>query len=252
MVYIGACKVFGLVLSGLWELGFLIFYTYAYSTLSGDLKGQPISIVFAIYIGLCWISAVLSLKPLFMAFKHYGETIDDDIWALLSATNKLCNLIELIVFGFSFYLMVAIGPFFASCGIYESNHLACVALQIIALFAFLETCLICLGLIILLLACICSCGNISFQFVTDNNEAKNQPLVSATQFLEKYNPIPNPESSTQCSICMETVLEDDHKEWTELLCRHRFHRECLARWYLYSQSCPHCRDHISLSDSVNV
>lgn len=41
-----------------------------------------------------------------------------------------------------------------------------------------------------------------------------------TQFLKRYNPIPAPESLTQCSICLELVNNDFNKEWTKLVCNH--------------------------------
>ncbi len=84
------------------------------------------------------------------------------------------------------------------------------------------------------------------------NQSKSNYLPSATQFLERYNPIPTPECSTQCSICLETVEEDFDKQWTTLVCGHTFHRECLYKWFVYSQTCPHCRNPISLSESVTV
>jgi hypothetical protein len=245
MVYIGPFKILSCFLSTLFDSSLLIFYTYAYSTLVTDLKAEPSSIIFAIYIGLAWMAMYFSVKPLFICIKYYGETIEDDIWNLLSVNSKVYQLFSVIIFLLSIYFMVVIGPFFSSCGIYDNSEVACIALQLISLFGFIESCCLALSVIVTVgCYCLVCYGIIS---ITEENKKLDESLMS--QFLQRYNPIPAPESSDNCGICLD---DDKDKEWTELTCKHVFHRECLGRWFVYNQTCPYCRNQISLVEAIKV
>ena len=54
-----------------------------------------------------------------------------------------------------------------------------------------------------------------------------------------------------CSICLELLCQDKDKTIATTLCGHKFHKECLNKWYkqkyTYYQSCPLCRQ-IDYSD----
>src|SRR5207253_8028912 len=101
MVNIGACKILGYILSSLFDCSFLIFYTYAYSTIDDGLKFHPTSIIFAIFIVFAWLNMYFSFKPVYLSIKYYGEVIDDDIWNLLTMKSKWYQLFSLILFALS-------------------------------------------------------------------------------------------------------------------------------------------------------
>jgi len=46
-----------------------------------------------------------------------------------------------------------------------------------------------------------------------------------------------------CSICLETIKEEDKFKTT---CDHFFHRKCIIEWYDIKKSCPFCRNNLSL------
>jgi hypothetical protein len=241
MTHIGVFKTLGCVLSILFDAGFSIFYTYAYSTITDGLRLDTPSIIFAIYIGVRWIQIIFTLKPLFVIIKYYGETIDDDVWKLLSAQNRWDNFCCQVLFGLSIYFMIVIGPFFDSCGIY-GDSVACVALQMIAFFGFLEACFIALFLLFVMCSCMCACFDIC-EAITQNTRIDDVPVF---QLFGRYNPLPK--STTQCGLCLKPVDE----EYTILNCDHIHHRDCLSKWFVYSQTCPHCRRYSSLTDESYI
>lgn len=260
MVEIGACKLICSLINIFLLLGLASFFTYSFITLPNDIKGTTSSILFAIFIVMYWLDILPQLKQLYLIVRHYGETIEDNIWKTLNTKSKIFNLISFIGFGISFYFMIVIGPFFKSCGIYQNTHSACTSVQIIALFGFIQTCGIGICIVFLLLMVIAlvylECNNHhsgdNIRSANTLNHRNNPFMVSATAFLEAYNPIPIPESDTKCLVCLETVEESPDKQWTKLKCNHSFHRLCVAEWCKYSLECPHCRTTITISSSVDV
>lgn len=48
-----------------------------------------------------------------------------------------------------------------------------------------------------------------------------------------------------CLICHEEIRRNGGGA-QELLCTHRFHKECMEQWLWKKQMCPTCRDHVSM------
>jgi hypothetical protein len=240
----------------------LSFFTYSFVILPSDL--MKTSKLLGFYIIMGWITLLPHIKVFFLIILNYGAIINDDVWKNLTRTGKLFNLCSLISNCISSYFMFVIGPFFSSCGIY-TGYLACHTVQIIAFMAFVVWCifgLILLYIIIFILACIIIHGINSFQnqpFMTDQFIIPPIPsqspesvfqqtdpiMLSATRFLETYNPIPDPEPMTKCAICQYSVEEIDD-QWTRLQCGHLGHQKCFSEWYIYDQSCPYCRTSINI------
>lgn len=55
---------------------------------------------------------------------------------------------------------------------------------------------------------------------------------------ESENDANDHSNSNECTICMQTVNEE---EVVTLPCGHRFHGACLAPWLWENRSCPNCR-----------
>jgi hypothetical protein len=230
MIYIGTCEIFKWLTLAFFDLGCLSFFTYGYIKMSNDDKLQTTSVLFALYILIGWIAGFLSLKSLIISIKYYGASIEDDIWTLLKVKSKIYNVLVVINLCLGLYFMIIIGPFFRPCNQY--NPVTCLALQLIGFFAFLEVCVIALTIMTICL-----------------NQQCNNYLI--TQVMERYNPLPEPESATQCPICLEHIDGNPNKRWISLSCKHVIHEECLNKWLDYGQICPHCRKQILLMDTIN-
>lgn len=235
-MYIDISQILKFLISSLFDFILIIFYTYSYFSLSNESKLQTTAVLFALYILVAWFAGCFGLKPLIESIKYYGETIEDDIWNLLSMKSKIYNLLILINLALGIYFIIIIGPFFGSC--YQYNKIPCMALQLIAFFVFLESCFI--GLIVVLLMLICFC------------QQEQNYLYSMIHILQRYNPIPETASDTQCSVCLSYIDENFNKKWTSLPCKHRVHQDCLTRWFTYGQICPHCKRQILLSETSNL
>lgn len=48
------------------------------------------------------------------------------------------------------------------------------------------------------------------------------------------------EQQEECVIC----LDEEEKEWRELVCHHRFHRQCIEDWIAIRAKCPMCMKNI--------
>jgi hypothetical protein len=216
------------------------------------------------------VIALPNIKVLGLIILNYGTTVNDDVWNNLIRTSKLMNLCGLINFCIGTYYMITIGPFFNSCGIY-SGHTACTAVQLIAFVTFIGWC--CIGLIpvyiiVFVVAYVATHGDDAMHnrsFMPDRFSVPRAPrsdfnepvidsvfhrhdpiMISASKFLEKYNPIPDPEPLSKCGICQETVEENSTDPWTRLECSHIGHVHCLAEWYKHEPSCPYCRKKIEI------
>ena len=261
MITIGCCKLFSQLCTVVLNFGLMIFFSYSFIILPSDLMNN--SKLLGFYIILAWITTLPHLKVLFLIILNYGTTIDENIWKTLIATGKLVNLCSLIAFCIGSYYMIVIGPFFNSCGIY-AGQLACTTVRTIAFLSFLGWCLfgiVIIYFIIVVLAYIFAHGTVqnrplmptSFNIHHEPNMEsvfqRNDPvLISATQFLEYYNPIPDPEPLSKCAICQETPEESD-EGWTRLACNHTGHQVCLSEWFRHKQECPYCRAPIRVSET---
>jgi hypothetical protein len=264
MITIGCGKFFAQVCALIMNLGLMSFFTYSFIILPGDLMNN--SKLLGVYIIISWITVIPNFRVLFLIISNYGTSMDENVWKNLIANGKLINLCTLIGFCIGTYYMFIIGPFFGSCSIY-SGQLACISVQIIAFLSFLGWCafgFVILYFVIVIVAYVIANGevqnrailpsnfNINHEPNRDSIFQRNDPvLVSATQFLEKYNIIPDPEPLSKCAICQETV-EENSERWIRLACGHIGHGICLAEWFKHEQSCPYCRAHISISDPVEV
>jgi hypothetical protein len=55
------------------------------------------------------------------------------------------------------------------------------------------------------------------------------------------------EAADDCNICMEELgIMSDQNLHVELLCKHRYHRNCIAKWMSEQRTCPLCRDAIEI------
>jgi hypothetical protein len=256
MVYIGWCKVVTSLVQVLFDLGLAMFYTYAFIVLPDEIKLQNMSIWFGIYIVLSWIYSIPKIKELYNIIVYFGLDIPEHIWDQICNVSKYYNFCRIINVMIGLYVLIQIGPFFKSCGIYTKDALlSCYSVRIIAFRMFIELCL--LGLIIIfagILVCIMMVlkrrriAHSNMEQASKNNEIQNQMLnnpilVSATKFLEKYNPITEIDQNIYCPICFESA-EDNDKEWTKLDCHHKAHRACLAQLYQFKQCCPVCNEPI--------
>ncbi len=240
---IGRCDYFVAGFQVLFTIGINLFFTVSSTTLSHSLLLEMSSIWFIIYIVLSWIHLLSDCKKLFLTMKYLGDTIPSNIWNQLIKRDKIFDLINLIRFCIGCYFMSQTGPFFNSCSIYKNDQNTCISLQYIAFITFLEA--LYLGIMLLLIIAICCYFAMRSNPSSGQNSSVNSVMVSATSFLDKYNPIPLPELDTKCIICLETVDESGDQQWTELECKHKFHQTCLLQWFRYNPSCPYCQSHIN-------
>ena len=49
------------------------------------------------------------------------------------------------------------------------------------------------------------------------------------------------EEKEECIICLDEV----EKEWRELECHHRYHKQCIENWIKVKAKCPLCMKHIN-------
>lgn len=262
MITIGGCKLFSQLCTVALNFGLMIFFSYSFLALPTEFMKN--SKLLGFYLIVSWINVLPNIRVLFLIILNYGTSIEENVWKNLVRTGLLVKLCSLIAFTIGSYYMIVFEPFFNSCGIY-AGQLACTTVQIIAFLAFLEWCIIGLVIIyfiIFVLAYVVAHGevnnrpllptsfNIHHEPNIDSVFQRNDPiLVSATQFLEHYNPIPAPEPLSVCAICQESAEEEYSKEWTRLTCGHIGHRICLAEWFKHEASCPYCRAPISVSES---
>jgi hypothetical protein len=215
--------------------------------LPDNLKVQPMSLWFASLIFLSWITLIPIINKLYIIITYFNQDIIDNIYETLTATKKRYKFCYLIISSIAIYFFIMIGPFFNSCGIYKEYELACLSVQFIACSVFIGFCILGFAMIgcIIFITVLCTFG---LGHRSDGPIFTDHVMTSTTQFLEQYLPIDHPEQSDRCFICLGTPEEDNEKEWTILKCEHRSHRECLAEWYRYEQSCPYCRQIIEVSN----
>lgn len=53
---------------------------------------------------------------------------------------------------------------------------------------------------------------------------------------------------SECSICMEPI--ESPNESLTLECRHKYHVNCIKKWKENNESCPLCRDNLSVPNDV--
>ena len=87
-------------------------------------------------------------------------------------------------------------------------------------------------------------NNLELNQIRDNNieaESTNQPLsIDGYTKLTEYKLWFGSEES--CNICLEKFkwLENI----TELPCKHKYHSDCIYKWFKNSSTCPTCRYNI--------
>jgi hypothetical protein len=74
-------------------------------------------------------------------------------------------------------------------------------------------------------------------------EMQYQKFQSENEFFlelePEIEPQLEPEPISECSICMEQIINENDKVITR--CNHHFHSGCLHRWTMQNNSCPNCR-----------
>jgi hypothetical protein len=58
---------------------------------------------------------------------------------------------------------------------------------------------------------------------------------------EGYHVQEEKEEKEECIICLDEV----EKEWRELECRHRYHKQCIENWIKVKARCPLCMKQIN-------
>ena len=61
-------------------------------------------------------------------------------------------------------------------------------------------------------------------------------LYSNTDVVKKWKPESEP--IEQCTICLENISS----EFRLLKCKHKFHKNCIEKWFEAKDTCPVCRD----------
>jgi hypothetical protein len=71
----------------------------------------------------------------------------------------------------------------------------------------------------------------SFDNSYNQRNRQNQTISSPIPILVENS------QNEECCIC----LDKDNSEWSILPCCHKFHKKCISKWILESQTCPVCR-----------
>ena len=79
---------------------------------------------------------------------------------------------------------------------------------------------------------------------TTFNNTENENISSVTMCLSPSSSptLPDDESASECSICLETYRSG--QEVSILSCSHEYHSSCINEWTIKSRSCPICRKSI--------
>lgn len=57
------------------------------------------------------------------------------------------------------------------------------------------------------------------------------------------------EENFECTICLETF--EEKKKARQIICQHIFHQECIDVWLCMNQTCPMCREDLSIKNLKN-
>ena len=73
-----------------------------------------------------------------------------------------------------------------------------------------------------------------------SSEKKKQELeYQEFQYENEFYLEPEPEPISECSICIEEIINKNDEVITG--CNHHFHSHCLHHWTMQNNSCPNCR-----------
>jgi hypothetical protein len=229
-------------------------YTYAYIQLPSELKENIISQCLLAYIICYWISISLPFLKIVNIIQHFGETTTVGIWTRMLYERK-CPYVLLKIFNLAClvlgcYFCFDITSFFDAdtCSIYTVGNIACTSIKIIIINTIFFLAPFMTLIVYFLCVCFCYLPCLCCDFYKERtrqtrNRRYNYTLVN---YLNRYNPIPMPSSDTTCPICL---IQADEKpiNWTQLVCGHKFHTECISQWLTKHQTCPYCRKTIDLS-----
>ena len=74
-------------------------------------------------------------------------------------------------------------------------------------------------------------------FIYDKNKFLSIRQTESTHYDPKLE-------NNECSICLEN-FDETSILYSGLICKHKFHSDCLNKWLLYNNTCPHCRIEIT-------
>ena len=87
------------------------------------------------------------------------------------------------------------------------------------------------------------------------NLKQNTTLTTFNQTFRDNNTIQNNETNQNeeniCTICRDTFTDGDEIRHLNR-CGHYYHRECIDMWFERHNTCPYCRDNLSLSQNINT
>lgn len=214
-------------LGSMW-LGFAIFSTIAFETLSSNLKWTSFGVIYLIVIVLWYVHVIGLILEIILKNSNAPETLSPIYkyafkFVLFTDSIHLFLRIYLLI-----YLLYQGPPYWLGlCSV-----LAWVSLQIIIWYTLITLC-IC-GLVCIFLICI-RC--LPVPSIRGLNVPSPRRLSS---FLIKQFPIvQSPPNDNICSICCEDAQSTD--QWLVLKCRHKFHPKCIEPWLKQNALCPLCR-----------
>lgn len=56
-----------------------------------------------------------------------------------------------------------------------------------------------------------------------------------------------PKECSECAICLSDICDKPKISSYDIQCKHQFHENCIAKWWLISDKCPYCRSKIRLT-----
>lgn len=227
---------------------FLIYYTYAYSTIPTYLLNENLTRWFLVYIILSWLWVVVYLINIRYIMLFYNFTFHTNFWNTILPYNKypfaFIKLIPMFLFGIIIYFVTKFIPLQEDkCDIFENVHHACQALKIISVCGMIVFSLLAFLVFILMMAMCCGCflsicgyQNVHIIRVVRNSSIVKQVKKTASQLLPitKVGPPDN-----VCSICYADPVENE--KWRQLICNHKFHPDCIDPWIRQHNTCPLCR-----------
>ncbi|AYV76255.1 MAG: hypothetical protein Terrestrivirus5_77 [Terrestrivirus sp.] len=241
-------KIIWSIILQLISVGFLIFYTYAYTTIPDNLKNNPLSICYLVNLILSWANMTNSLVELRYMFHYYGQEMPKTTWKQILPTNRyplsLLKLIPCANLGFNIYFMTKFIPYSVGCDIYSEVPLMCASMRMITFFGLLTLSFFGIVVVFLLLFGCCFCcllcargGRSDDDFLGFHD---NDFVAGLKEQVISRLPISvEPPNSGACALCLADAVEGDR--WRTLECNHKFHPTCIDPWLEQKATCPLCR-----------
>lgn len=227
-----------------------IFLTYAYTTIPENLKYEPISICYLIYIILSWslfIYNIIYLNCIIIYYRTsvitatYHKILDhENPFLIFKYISYICTA-QLIYFMLSYNLIN---------NIFTDVPLMYIAIKILSYITTLIILVITIIIIIALYLEYCTrkyymltptptdTSNIVNHYMVDNDT--NNTIDEIRKIISNLPISTNPPTYV-CALCLDA---NDHDTWRTLKCKHKFHPVCVDDWLLKKLSCPLCRQNV--------